>query len=144
MDNLIIEHRMQLISRKVVGGLWIIVAVSSLILRKELLEARDWVRSIIFFILGIVFLTPLLGSTKSQIEICEGRLKIIWLNWLRTVTIQEIDIERIVLAKDSVKIYRNEEKAVKILLFYMGKEQKKQVYKFFTEYAQQKNILLGK
>jgi hypothetical protein len=91
-----------------------------------------------------VFLTPLLGSTKSQIEICEGSLKIIWLNWLRGITIQEKEIERIVLAKDSIKIYRNEEKAVKILLFYMGKEQKNQVYKFFTEYAQQKNIVLGK
>jgi hypothetical protein len=143
MNNLIIAHRRRLISRKVVGVLWIIVAIGSLIVRKDILETRDWVRSIAFFIIGIVFLTPLLGSTKSQIEICEGYLKIIWLNWLRTVTIQDSEIERIVFAKDSVKIYRKEEKAVNILLFSMGKEQKNRVYKFFTEYAQQKNILLG-
>jgi hypothetical protein len=144
MENLSIEHRGQFISRKVIGGLWIIIAIGYLILRKDLLEAKDWVRSIAFFIIGIVFLTPLLGSTKSQIEISEGCLKIIWLHWLRTITIQESEIEKIVLAKDGVKIYRNEKKAVKILFFYMEKEQKDRVYKFFTEYAHQKNFDLGK
>jgi hypothetical protein len=144
MDNLIIEHKGQAIIRKVIGGLWIIIAIGILIFEKNSLGQKDWPRAIIFFILGMLFFTPLMGSTKSQIEISEGCLKIIWMNWIRTVTIPETEIERIILAKDGIKIFRKDKKAVKLLLYYLGKEQKDQVYKFFTEYAQQKNFVLGK
>lgn len=144
MENLIIEHRGQSISRKVLGCIWILLAIVFLILEKDSLEAKIWIRSIMFFILGIIFFTPLMGSTKSKFEISEGCLKIIWMHLIRTITIQETEIERIILAKDGVKIYRKGKKAVKILLYYMGKDQKNQVYKFFTEYAQQKNFVLGK
>lgn len=144
MENLVIEHRGRSISRKVLGGIWILLAIVFLILEKDSLEEKDWVRSIMFFILGIIFFTPLMGSTKSQIEISKGCLKIIWMDWIRTITVQEIEIERIILSKNGIKIYRKGKKAVKIFLYYMGKEQKNQVYKFFTEYAKQKNFVLGK
>jgi hypothetical protein len=144
LENLIIEHKARAISRKVVGGFWILLAIVFLIIEQDSLGERDWLRSILFFIMGIIFFTPLIGSAKSQIEICEGCLKIIWMNWIRAVTIKETEIERIIFAKDGVKIYRTGKKAVKILLYYMSKEQKNQVYKFFTEYAQQKNFVLGK
>ncbi len=144
MENLIIEHRGQSISRKLIGGIWILLAIVILISERDSLEIKDWVRSIMFFILGIIFFTPLMGHSKSQIEISEGCLKIIWMTWIRKITIQETDIERIILAKDGIKICRKGKKALKILLSYMGKEQKNQVYKFFTEYAQQKNFVLVK
>jgi hypothetical protein len=144
MENLIIEHRTQAITRKVTGLFWILIAIGYLFIERDSLEQRDWLRSIVFFIMGAVFFTPLLGSTKSQIEICEGSLKIIWMNWIRTVTIQEDEIERILLAKDGIKIYRKDKKAIKILLYYMNKEQKNKVYSFFNEYARQKNFVLGK
>jgi hypothetical protein len=142
MDNLLIEHKGQAITRKVIGGLWIIIAIGFLIFEKNSLGQKDWTRAIIFFILGMLFFTPIMGSTISQIEIGDGCLKIIWINWIRTVTIPETEIERIILAKDGIKIFRKDKKAVKLLFYYMGKEQKDQVYKFFTEYAQQKNFLL--
>jgi hypothetical protein len=144
MENLIIEHSRQAISRKVIGGLWIMIAIGTLIFKKDMNGENDWGRPIAFFIIGVVFFTPLMGSSRSQIEICEGCIKIIWTNWFRKITIQESDIEKIVLAKDGIKIYRRDKKAVKILLFYMEKEQKDQVYKFFCEYAHQKNLVLGK
>jgi len=144
MDKLIIEHKGQAITRKVIGGLWIIIAIAFLIFEKNSLGQKDWTRAILFFILGILFFTPLMGSTKSQIEICEGCLKIIWQNWIRTVTIAETEIERILLAKDGIKIYRKDKKAVKLLFYYISKEQKNQVYEFFTQYAKQKNFVLGK
>ena len=143
MENLIIEHKTQAIIRKAIGGFWILLAIIYLIIGQDSLQEKDWVRSIIFFVLGLMFFTPLMGSTKSQIEISEGSLKIIWMNWIRTITIQETEIEKIILAKDGIKIYRKGKKAVKILLYYMGIEQKSQVYKFFTEYAEQKGFVLG-
>jgi hypothetical protein len=144
MENLIIEHSRQAISRKVIGGLWIMIAIGTLIFKKDMNGENDWGRPIAFFIIGVVFFTPLMGSSRSQIEIGEGYIKIIWTNWFRKITIQESDIEKIVLAKDGIKIYRRDKKAVKILLFYMEKEQKDQVYKFFCEYAHLKNLVLGK
>lgn len=97
-----------------------------------------------FFIIGVIHFTPLVGSHKSQIEICEGCLKIIWITWIPKVTIQETEIESITLIEKGILINRKGKKAVKLLLYLMGKEQKVQVYKFFTEYAQQKNFILKK
>jgi hypothetical protein len=144
MDNLIIEHKGQLITRKIIGGFGIIIAIGFLIFEKNSLGQSDWPRAILFFILGMLFFTPLMGSTKSQIEICDGGLKIIWMNWIRTVTIPEAEIERIILATDGIKIFRKDKKAVKLLLYYLGREQKNKVYEFFTQYAQQKNFVLGR
>ena len=144
MENLIIEHSKQATNRKIIGSLWILIAIGTLIFAKDVPGEKNWGTSIAFFIIGIVHFTPLMGSARSQIEIGEGCLKIIWMNWFRTVTIQENEIERIVMAKDGVKIYRKEKKAVKILFYLMEKEQKDQVYNFFTEYAHQKNFVLGK
>ena len=142
MENLLIEHKGQAVSRKIVGGIWILYAVVSLVIELDSLEAWDWLKSIAFFIIGIIFFTPLAGSNKSQIKICEGCLKIIWITWIRKVTILETEIESILLAKNGILINREGKKAVKLFLNLMGKEQKKQVYSFFTEYAHQKNFVL--
>jgi hypothetical protein len=144
MENLVIEHRGQSISRKVIGCLWIIIAIGSLCFGKKPPEQKDWVISIIFFILGILHFTSLLGSTRSQIEVCDGSLKIIWRDWIRTVVIPESEIQRIILGKDGVKIYRTDKKPVKILFFYMDKEDKNKIYDYFTRYAREKNFVLEK
>jgi len=140
MENLIIDHKTQAITRKVIGCFWILLAILPLITGRDSPDERVWFRSITFFILGVISLTPLLGSTKSQVELCDGYLKIIWMNWIRPVTINESEIERIILAKDGIKIFRKDKKPVKILLYFMQKEQKSQVYAFFTTYAKEKNF----
>jgi hypothetical protein len=144
MDNLILEHRGLSIRRKVAGSLWILLAILYLILGKTPHEQKDWIISIMFFILGIVHFTPLMGSTKSQIQIYEESLKIMWMNWIRSVTIRENEIERIVMARDGIKIYRKSEKVVKILLYNMKREQKTLVYTFFEKYCHQKGFVLEK
>jgi hypothetical protein len=144
MENLIIEHKGQSITRKLIGCLWIILAIGHLVLGKNTLSEKDWMISIVFFILGVLFFTPLMGSTKSQIEICEGCLKIIWMNWIRPVSILETEIERIILATDGIKIFRKGKRAVKILFYTMKKEQRVQVYEFFTKYSQEKGFVLDR
>jgi hypothetical protein len=141
MENLIINPK-HLNSKKIVGGVWILLGIIALFIGKGSLSEKDWTRPIIFWVIGILFLTPLAGSVKSQVEIFEGCLKIIWMNWIRTVTIPETEIEKIILAKDGIKIYRKDKKAVKLLIYYMEKEQKNKVYIFFTEYAREKNFVL--
>ena len=82
-----------------------------------------------------------MGSEKSQIEICEGCLKIIWVNWIRKVTVLDSEIESIVLAKNGVIIKRRDKKPLKISFVYTEKEKRAEVYKFFTDYAQLKNLV---
>lgn len=141
MKNLIIENRSQKISRKVIGGFWIIIAFAMLISEKDALDQRELLRSLTFLILGILFFTPLMGSTKTHIEICDGYLKIIWMNRIRSITIPEAEIEGITLAVNGILIKRKEKKPVKLSLILMTKDQREQVYKFFTEYAREKNLV---
>jgi uncharacterized membrane protein YobD (UPF0266 family) len=141
MENLIIEHRNQLLSKKAIGGLWIFLGIIFLIIGKDSLDRGDWMRSIAFCLIGLIYFTPLVGSNKSQIEICEGCLKIIWINWIRKVTVLDSEIESIVLAENGVLIKRKGKKTLKIKLYLIDKDQKNQVFDFFTKYAQQKNLV---
>jgi hypothetical protein len=144
MENLIIEHKGQALTRKLIGCFWIIMAIAILIFEKNPQSHKQWTHAILFFILGVLFFTPLMGSTKSQIEICERCLKIIWMTWIRPVTIAESEIEKIVLGKDGIKIFRKDRQPVKLLFYAMGKEQQTRVYEFFTEYARLKGFVLGR
>jgi len=91
--------------------------------------------------MGVIFFTPLVGPDKPQIEICEGGLKIIWTNWIRKVMVQDSEIESIFLAKNGVMIKRKDKRPLKITFYLIEKEQKTQIYKFFIEYAQLKNLV---
>ena len=144
MENLNIKPRSQLINRKAISGLWILLGIIYLIIGiigKDPLNKRDWMISIAFCLIGVIsLLNALVGSDKSQIEIYEGCLKIIWINWIRKVTILDSEIESIVLAENGVLIKRKDKRTLKIKFYLIDKEQKDQVFKFFTEYAQQKNL----
>ena len=144
MENLIIEQRGQFILRRVVGALWIALAIVYLIGDIGSLKAMDLFKATFYMSLGIFFFTPLVGSARSKAEIINGSLKIKWDGWIKTVVVQESEIERIILRKDSVRIFRKEDKPVKVLLHFMGRDHRIKAYKFFTEYARQKNITLVK
>ena len=144
MENLIIKHRRQLLNKKAIGGIWISLGVILLIIGKDSLDKGDWMRSIAFCLIGLIYFTPLIGSSKSQIEVGEGCLKIIWLNWIRKVTVLDSEIEGIALAENGILIKRKGKRTLKIKFYLIEKEQKNQVYKFFTEYAQLKNLVQEK
>ena len=144
MENLIIEQRGQFIFRRVLGALMIVLAIIYLIADFGSIKTIDMFRALFFLSFGIFFFTPLLGSSSSKVEIFNGSLKIKWDGWIKTVVVHESDIERIIVRKDSVKIVRKEDKTVKILLHFMGRDHRIKVYKFFTEYARQKEIDLVK
>jgi uncharacterized membrane protein YobD (UPF0266 family) len=144
MENFIIEPwKWKWIStRKLMGGVWILFGILNLIIGT--MDKGDWMRSISFFLIGIMFFTTLMGSEKSQIEICEGCLKIIWVNWIRKITVLDSEIESIILAKNGILIKRRDKKPLKINFYSLKKEQKEQTYKFFIEYAQLKNLVQEK
>ena len=140
MENLIIRPG-RFLNRKMIGVFWILIAILPLIIVKGSLDKGDWMTSIAFFLMGVIFFTPLVGPDKPQIEICEGGLKIIWTNWIRKVMVQDSEIESIILAKNGVMIKRKDKRPLKITFYLIEKEQKTQVYKCFIEYAQLKNLV---
>jgi hypothetical protein len=144
MENLIIETWKWKwgSTKKMMGGIWILVGILQLIIGS--VDKSDWIRSITFFLIGIFFFTPLVGSEKSQIEICEGCLKIIWVTWIRKITLLDSEIESIILAKNGVVIKRKDKRPLKINFYYIEKEKRTQVYKFFSEYAQLKGLVQEK
>jgi len=145
MENLSFIHRGQSISKKIAGVLSILLAIMILpILDEGSLEIRDWIRSIVFFLIGIFSLTRVSGSNKVEIVMQEESLKILWLNWIREVTIQETEIENIILSTKNILISRREKKALKLDFNYLTREQKAKIHKFMIEYARQKNLVLKK
>lgn len=144
MENLIIEQRRKFIFRRVVGALWIALAIVYLIAERGSIKTMDMVKVAFYLGFGIFFFTPFMGSARSKVEIIDGSLKIKWDGWIKTVIVPASDIEYINLRKDLVRIFRKEDKPVKVLLHYMDRDHRIKVYKFFTEYARQNNVALVK
>jgi uncharacterized membrane protein YobD (UPF0266 family) len=143
MENLILKPG-KFNGRKAAGVFWILYAIIRLIIVKDPLDNSDWMISIAFCLIGVISFTPLAGSHKSQIEICDGCLKIIWTGWIRKVTVPESEIESIVLAKNGVMIKRKDKRPLKIKFYLNEKEHKDQIYNFFIEYAHLKNFVQEK
>ena len=141
MENFIINPGKKISGKKAAGAVWILLGIVRLIIGKDSLDKWDWMTSIVFFLIGVIFFTPLVGPDKPQIEICEGGLKIIWTNWIRKVIVLDSEIESIILAKNGVMIKRKDKSPLKIKFYALEKEQKAQAYKFFIEYAQLKNLV---
>jgi uncharacterized membrane protein YcaP (DUF421 family) len=141
MDNLLIKDRRQLFSRKIIALIWIVVGIFVLMTGKGPLSQKEWMRGIIFFIIGAIYFTPLVGSSVSKIEIGEGCLSILWLNWIRKVTIQESEIEGITIAQQGISIKRMGKKPLKIKFIGMDKDQIRQTQDFFTNYAREKSLI---
>ena len=143
MENLIIRNS----NRKLGGIAWIlggIVLLIAALASKEPLDFWDWMRPVVFCLLGVLFLTPLAGYDSATVEIYDGGLKIRWINWYRKVTVPESEIESIVLASNGVMIKRKDKKPLKIKFYLIDKKQKEQVYKFFTDYAHERDFVREK
>jgi len=95
--------------------------------------------SIPILLFGVLFLTPLMGSYKTQIRAGNGFLEIRWPERAK-INVLESTIERITLSTNYVFIFRKTRKDIKLVLY--DKIQKAQVFKFLTEYAKEKNITL--
>jgi hypothetical protein len=141
MENLILKQKGQLISKKGLGVFWLILGIIALAAAKGPLEQKDWLRAITFWVIGIIHFTPLIGSSFLKIEIGDGKLTILWLNWIRKVTIQESEIEGITIAQKGISIKRKGMKPVKLLFFVLDRDQIKKVQDFFTEYSKEKNFI---
>lgn len=142
MENLIIIHKGQMISKRIVGGIIFICGIILIITNKDHLNFKYWLESIVFLVIGVVNFTSLSGSYKSEIFVSERSMTIKWRGWIRKIIVQDSEIENITLLANYFLIKRKGKKAIKVFLDSMGKEQKTKIFEFLINYAKQKNLVL--
>ena len=147
MENLLFKYRGWGWTMRISGIFWILLGVLNLLFfYDEPLPLSDWIRSIVAVIMGVVFFTPLVGNDETSFVVGDGNLKIKWRTKIRKITIQDTEIEKIILRNKKIEIQRKGKKAV-VLLFgeWLWKlEDKTKVYEFMIEYARQKKLVLEK
>jgi hypothetical protein len=147
MESLIFEYRGWVISKRIIGVIWILLAIAELsFLSDESLTLSDWIKPISMVLLGVIFFTPLMGNNETRFVVGDDNLKIKWRTKIGEIIIKNNEIEKIILKNKKIEIQRNEKKTV-VLLFgeWLWKlEDKTKVYEFLIEYARQKNLVLEK
>jgi hypothetical protein len=147
MQNLLFKYRGWGWIVRIVGIFWILLGISNLLFFYDKpLTLSNLIRPIFAVIMGVIFLTPLMGHNETNFVVGDGNLKIKWRTRIRKIIIQDTEIEKIILRNKKIEIQRKWKKAV-VLPFgeWLWKlEDKTKVYEFMIEYARQKNLVLEK
>jgi hypothetical protein len=145
MENLIFKRKGWIWGRRIVGIFWMLYGISNLLfIYDKPLTLSDWIFSVVFVLLGSIFLTPLVGNNETKFVVDGSNLKIKWLTRIGETIIKDNEIEKIILRSKSVEIQRKGKKAVVLPLMQWKLEDKTKVYEFMIEYARQKNLILEK
>jgi hypothetical protein len=142
MEVFTIKHTPFIIVRRVLGVICLLCTITWFILHIGSLKIFDWIYFISFAALAGSLITNGFGTEKSIIQADEGYLKIKWMNRFRPILFQESEIEKIMLTRYKLKIFTKGGKTRNIALDFLERDQKKELYVFFIEYAKQKDIEL--
>lgn len=147
MENLIFKYRGWCWIKRIIGIFWILFGIAELLfLQDKTLTLLHCITSITFVLIGVIFLTPLVGNNETSFVVGDGNLKIKWRTRIREIIIQDTEIEKIILRNKKIEIQRKGKKAV-VLPFEQWQwklEDKTKVYEFMIEFARQKNLVLEK
>lgn len=139
MENLAIKHKTHIVLRRIVGVIGIICGVLYIIISIGEPGALNIILGVFWTLFGIAYFLPALAPSDSSVIIGEGSMKIRWLNWLRSVTVQDSEIERIIISRLGIRIDRKERKPLKLPIDFFELDQKKAAYRYFIELSAQKN-----
>jgi hypothetical protein len=147
MGDLIFRYRGTGWTKRIIGVIWILLGILGLLFFYDKpLTLSDCIRSIALVVIGIIFLTPLVGHNETRFAVGDDNLKIKWRTKIGEIIIKDNEIEKIILRGKKLEIRRKGKKAV-VLPFgeWLWKvEDKKKVYEFMIEYARLKNLVLEK
>jgi hypothetical protein len=147
MENLLFKYRGWGWIMRILGIFWILLGIFYLLsFHDDPITLSNWIRAIIAVIMGVIFLTPIVGYSETNFVVGTGNLEIKWRTRIRKIIIQDTEIEKIILRNKKIEILRKGKKTV-VLPFgeWLWKlEDKTELYKFMIEYARQKNLVLEK
>ena len=115
-----------------------------LIYNSESHEITDWVLYLLIIIFGLSNFTPYSGSDTTRLVPGDDDLKIRWRNRAFWKHIRHDEVEKIVLGKPYILVYRKGKKPLRLDIDFLEKEQRSQVSDFFLEYAMQRNLVIEK
>jgi hypothetical protein len=144
MENLIFKHKGWGWIKRIIGVFWIFIGIAELFFSGEPLRLLDWIKSIGFVLLGVIWFTPLVGNSETKLVAGDDNLKIKWRTKIRETIIKDNEIEKILLKNYKIEIRRKEKKPVVLIFEKMKLEDKTKVYEFMIAYARQKNLVLEK
>jgi hypothetical protein len=144
MENLIFKHKGWGWIKRIAGVFWIFLGIAELFFSGEPLRLVDWIKSIGFVLLGVIWLTPLVGNSETKLVAGDDNLKIKWRTRIREIIIWDNEIEKILLKNNKIEIRRKEKKPVVLIFEKLKLEDKTKVYEFMIEYARQKDLVLEK
>ena len=144
MNKLELEIRMVKVIRKVLSFLFIISAVFWFAGHYNRLNAFDIIYSVIMLVIGIVFLSGMIGTEKISIRINEAFILIKWIGEVRGRQFLYTDIDRICLKKFEVEIERRGKKRIRYNLDNLEVWQKKEVYDYFIKFSKEKAIVVAR
>lgn len=138
MENLSVRHKTHIVLRRIVGVIGMICGILYIIISIGEPGALNIILGVFWTLFGIAYFTPALGRSESSVIIGEGFIKVMWLNWLGSTTINDSEIEKIIISRLGIRINRNGKKPVKLPIDFFELDQKKTVYRYFIELSAQK------
>jgi len=144
MENLAIKHKTHIVLRRIVGVTGIICGVIYIILSISEPRVLHIILGVFWTLFGIAYFIPALAKSESTIIAGDDFIQVRWLNWIRSVNIQDSEIEKITIAKLQIVIFRKSGKNVKLPLDFFELDQKKEVYLWFIELSKHKSYPLEK
>jgi hypothetical protein len=142
MEELVIHHKTPVVLRRFISVIMFLNGIIWIVGHLDSLKFHHWFFGITFILLGIAYFTNGFGSDKTFIHPHEGAIKVKWINWLRPVIINDNTIESITLSKFKVLIIIKGRKPLKLNMDFLEREEKKNVYEYFIEYARSRNLEL--
>jgi hypothetical protein len=142
MGELNIKNSPFIVIRRAIGVLNLICACAWLVSNLGDLKIFDWIYFSVFLISGGSLLTGGFGTEKSYIISGDDFLKIKWLNRLKAIIVRDAEIDTITLTRYKVIISRTGGKNLNLNLDFLERDQKKEVYDYFIEYAKIRNLEL--
>jgi hypothetical protein len=145
MENLLFIHKRQGMLKRILGVFWILLGIAPLLFHSdEPLTLLDWIRSVVFVLIGVIHFTPLVGNNETRFVVGDGNLKIKWRLKIGEIIVKDNEIEKIILRNKTIEIQRKGKKAVVLPFVQWKLEDKTKVFEFMIEYARQKNLILEK
>ena len=142
MKILTFKHGSFTVVRKVIGILNVLVAILWLIVHSGQLRIFDWLYFVVFAVGGLTLFTNGFGTEFSFLQADEGTLSIKWMNRIRKRVFIDSDISKIKLTRFKVIIIMKDNKENTFNIDFLERDQRRDLYEFFIEYANNRNILL--
>jgi hypothetical protein len=145
MEHFEIKNRSFIMIRRGLGAFLILAAVADYILfTMDVQKIIYLITAFLFAFAGIYQITNGLGLERSWFRTGSDFIIIKWSNMINPVQIHDIRIAKILLTKSRILIHQHSKKPLKLNIEFLEKEQKKEIYEFFIDYSNKKNIELVK